>query len=196
MDQDGIWMGAFAYALMISREQLQEVLKPIVEKHGLRLFDLEYPTSHSPTLRVYVWKSSKQTEESGERRGVTLDECAAVSREISEWVEREEFGGPELLLEVSSPGINRRLRSPEHFAGAVGERVKLKVRSEANGAKRQSLVGRVLKVDSGDLVLQPSKPGGPEQKKGQKTRADSDDAQEPIVVPLREIEEARVDFVF
>jgi ribosome maturation factor RimP len=80
------------------------------------------------------------------------------------------------VLEVSSPGINRKLTRPEHFAGAVGERVKLVV--EEPGAERCSMKGVILSCRDGQVELQD------EESKG------------PMQVAISAIKRAQVDFEF
>ena len=82
------------------------------------------------------------------------------------------------MLEVSSPGVNRRLRLPQHFPGAVGERVRVKFRSEGNVYR---VVTGVLFAVDGDVLFV-----NDEQSK----------QKEPIRVSLSDIKEARVDFKF
>jgi hypothetical protein len=77
-------------------------------------------------LRVFV------TGPNGAAIGV--GECAKLSKRIIDLEDAEELMPGETLLEVSSPGINRRLRRPEHFARAVGERVKITVEHQKEGS--------------------------------------------------------------
>ena len=199
---------------MFSREDLQNAFRVIAEEKGLNLFDLDYPTISTPTLRVYVWRKpdskpgeNSSTEESSksvspERRGVTLDECAQVARTISDWLETNNVEGSDTwLLEVSSPGINRRLRLKEHFESAIGERVKLKLLQDVQSAdgeetarKRESIVGQLIEVGDSSLVIRAI---DETVAKGRKVkRSPSSGAVKKINVSLGSIEEARVDFVF
>jgi len=205
---------------MFSREDLQNAFRGIVEEKGLSLFDIDYPTVSTPTLRVYIWRMpSSNVEDSpapkgdakdlkAERRGVTLDECAQVARAITSWLETNNVEGSDAwLLEVSSPGINRRLRLKEHFESAIGERVKLKLFHGSNslseaaepvskelGQKRESIVGQLIEVGESSLVIRAV---DETIAKGRKIkRSPSSGAVKKINVTLGSIEEARVDFVF
>lgn len=217
---------------MFSREDLQSAFRAIAEEKGLSLFDIDFPTVGTPTLRVYVWRAPEaggrdralqgslkgqaknHNAENGqdipERRGITLDECADVARAITSWLDQSNIEGSDSwLLEVSSPGINRRLRLKEHFESAIGERIKLKllrpipdVSDDLEGAghlgraaKKESLVGELLDVRQEGLMLRVFDAA---LKKGRKAKRSPSAAMpvKEIIVPLNAIEEARVDFVF
>jgi ribosome maturation factor RimP len=81
-------------------------------------------------------------------------------------------------LEVSSPGVNRTLRLPVHFSGAVGERVRLKFRNAQSSY--QVVTGQLRAVTDGILEVEV------EEKK----------LKETLSIPLAEVKEARVDFKF
>jgi len=104
-------------------ETLRERLAPAVSALGLDLYDVELTgAGRSRTLRVTV-------------TGVDLDAITEVTQAVSPILD----AAPELdgsyLLEVSSPGVERNLRTPAHFAGAVGETVSIKVRT-GEGTRR------------------------------------------------------------
>ena len=88
-------------------------------------------------LRVYIWRGMDNKE------AVTVGNCAAVSKALSRTTEFEELLPESSTLEVASPGINRRLRRPEHFSGALGERLKLTVTGldEENPTKKDTVTG-------------------------------------------------------
>jgi ribosome maturation factor RimP len=91
---------------------------------GLELFDLYLSGSgRGRTLRVIV-------ERAGEERGVDLDTIALASQAITPLLDDDvALAGP-FVLEVTSPGVERTLRRPEHFARAVGETVSVKYRTD------------------------------------------------------------------
>lgn len=203
---------------IFSREELSVALKRIVEDSGLSLFDIDYPTVAAQTLRVYVWRPKPAKQESSdvkssaepgslkvgtEKCGVTLDECACVARQISTWFEQEEVSGSDdWLLEVSSPGVNRRLRLREHFESAVGERVKLTLllRDSNNNSSRKSIVGKIEGVagNTVDFSYREDTSGTGESLKRKKKvkRSPSSGATKHLTIELDSIEEARVDFCF
>src|ERR1019366_1679457 len=82
-------------------------LDPLLSSLGLELYDAEFS---SGTLNVVVTKAG----------GVDLEGLTKANRAISEWLDAEEPIASRYTLDVSSPGLERRLRTPAHFLGAVG----------------------------------------------------------------------------
>ena len=98
------------------RDQLIELLQPVVVNLGYELWELEYAArSGGGLLRLYI--DSPQ--------GITLDDCERVSRAVSAVMDEEDPIAGHYTLEVSSPGLDRVLRTAEHFARFNGERVKV-----------------------------------------------------------------------
>jgi len=97
--------------------QMKRIMEPILDFYGLFLWDLEF-RKQGPKwlLRVYIDKES----------GVTLDDCEAVSRDLGVALDVEDLIPHAYTLEVSSPGLDRALRMPEHFKRFVGSRIKVK----------------------------------------------------------------------
>lgn len=100
-----------------------------------------------------------------------------VSKSISRFDEESAIIPNETVLEVSSPGVNRRLRLPDHFHSALGERIKLSGKRHDSG-KNFSLKGQLVAFDKGLVQV----------KVNSEERTES--------VRLDEIREARVDFKF
>lgn len=95
-----------------------DTIAKIVEECGLLLYDTEVTTEFDKRIfRIYI--TSKE--------GVTLDDCAKVSRILSPIFDVEPPLEGEYLLEVSSPGIERKLTKPEHYLASIGEKVKVKL---------------------------------------------------------------------
>ncbi|WP_295418365.1 ribosome maturation factor RimP [Sulfurovum sp.] len=97
---------------------LDTQIAKIIEAHGAALYDTEVVTEFDETIfRVYITKAG----------GVELDLCATISNELSPFLDvHPPMNGP-YRLEVSSPGIERKLTKPVHFKNAIGEKVKVKV---------------------------------------------------------------------
>ena len=114
---------------MADFEHLEEALAPVVADHGLELVDLEFISERSGwVLRLFVDRS-----ESG---GVTIEDCARVSRDCSVTLDAEDLLDRKYRLEVSSPGVERRLRKREHFQRQLGKRVRVVLRESLGGRKR------------------------------------------------------------
>lgn len=105
--------------------KIAEALEPVVQAKGLEIWDVERSGN---SLRVSVDRPG----------GVDLDALADLSAAISELLDRREDLAPtgHYELDVSSPGLERRLRYPQHFARSVGREVALKTSLEVNGARR------------------------------------------------------------
>ena len=99
---------------MINLEQITK----IVESCGVSLYDTEVASEFDKKIfRIYI--SSKE--------GIGLDKCEEISRILSPIFDLEPPLEGEYFFEVSSPGIERKLVKPEHFAASIGEKVKLKL---------------------------------------------------------------------
>ncbi|WP_019612987.1 ribosome maturation factor RimP [Psychromonas ossibalaenae] len=108
-------------------ERLTAMFKPNVEDLGYELVGIEYIRAgkHS-TLRVYI----------DQEAGILVDDCAAVSREISALMDVEDPITNEYTLEVSSPGLERPLFSAEQYAEFIGAEVKVQLRMPIQNRRR------------------------------------------------------------
>jgi ribosome maturation factor RimP len=97
---------------------LEEQIAKIIEANGAALYDIETTTEFDETIyRVLITKTG----------GVNLDLCATISNELSPFLDVHPPMSGQYRLEVSSPGIERKLSKPVHFKNAIGEKVKLKI---------------------------------------------------------------------
>jgi ribosome maturation factor RimP len=119
---------------------------------GFELVDLRrVGTLERPILQVRV-----DRPDSRPGQGITADDCAGISRSLERFLESSAMVGPRYVLEVSSPGIERPLRWPEHWRRFVGRRAR--VRARAIGGRRE--VEIVAVPDDGHVTLRPE--GGDE----------------------------------
>jgi ribosome maturation factor RimP len=95
-------------------DRVRALLEPIVAREGFELVEVEWLREGSWVLRLYVDRPGA---------GVTIDDCQALSRIVEPVLDVEELIEPAYHLEVSSPGVERPLRKPEHFQRFAGERV-------------------------------------------------------------------------
>jgi ribosome maturation factor RimP len=126
-------------------EKVRGIAAPLAEAEGLELVDVELagPGGH-PTLRLYIDKEG----------GVSLDDCTSVSRAVSAALDVEDPIEGAYELEVSSPGLDRPLRTPEHFQRFAGRRARIKAYgpiAEAGG--RKSFVGTLQGFADGRAVI-------------------------------------------
>jgi ribosome maturation factor RimP len=124
------------------REKLIALSEPLLGQLGYELVDLEYaPGRAHALLRIFIDRPE----------GVGLDDCERVSREISALFDVEDPVPTGYTLEVSSPGLDRVLRTPEHFQRFVGARVRLELRIARGGRRRST--GRLEALNAEGIEL-------------------------------------------
>jgi ribosome maturation factor RimP len=118
---------------------LETQIAKIIEANGAFLYDTEIVTEFDETIfRILVTKVG----------GVKLDLCASISHELSPFLDVHPPMSQAYRLEISSPGIERKLVKPLHFQNAIGEKVKLK---STHGDK---IKGTLKSADNKGLVIE------------------------------------------
>lgn len=154
------------------KQELWTILDELCSKEGVALFDIEVPQLRTTgILRVYISRSKGDG-------GIQHEHCAGVSHSILNHPQVEEILPGNVTLEVSSPGINRKLSRSEHFSDAVGERVRVSFRTEEG--KKTTITGDLKKFDGEVLHVLTDE--------GKKSTDCS--------IPISSVQEARVDFLF
>ena len=116
---------------------------PVVEGAGCALWDVEYVKEAGTWfLRVYIDKEG----------GVSIDDCEAVSRPLSDLLDEADPIEGSYTFEVSSAGADRPLKKPEHFARFQGEEVEVKLYRPREG--RKEFVGRLRGYEDGCVTLE------------------------------------------
>ena len=124
------------------REKLITLIEPLLGQLSYELVDLEYvPGRTHAVLRVFIDRPE----------GVGLDDCERVSHELSALLDVEDPVPVGYTLEVSSPGLDRVLRTPAHFQRFVGERIWLELRAAREGRRRYT--GRLEGFDAEGIEL-------------------------------------------
>jgi ribosome maturation factor RimP len=127
--------------------EISALLAPTVESLGLELLGTEYlPSPGGAVLRLYIDVPAGEAE-----RMVGIEDCEAVSREVSAQLDVEDPISGNYTLEVSSPGIDRPLFAPAHYARYVGQSAKVGLKLPQDGRRR--LQGRIDKVEGGSIVF-------------------------------------------
>jgi ribosome maturation factor RimP len=128
-------------------EKIKGTVEPVLESEGLELIDLEYrKEGRGWVLRIFMDKSG----------GVTLDDCAEMSRQLGDLVEVEELIPQAYTLEVSSPGLDRPLKTEKDFLRSIGKLIQLSTSLSVEG--RTFFKGILMEYQaSGDLRLADSK---------------------------------------
>ena len=116
---------------------------PAVEGAGCTLWDVEYvKEAGSWFLRVYIDKEG----------GVSIDDCEAVSRPLSDLLDQADPIEGSYTFEVSSAGADRALKKPEHFQQFLGQEVEVKLYRPREG--RKEFVGVLKSYEEGDVTLE------------------------------------------
>ena len=134
--------------------EISSLLAPTVASLGVELMGAEYlPSPGGAVLRLYidVPADDMSIDADGQPRSVTIEECEAVSREVSAQLDVQDPISGNYTLEVSSPGIDRPLFTAAHYQRFVGEVAKVTLRLPQDGRRR--LQGRIERVEAGTVVL-------------------------------------------
>lgn len=112
---------------MLDLDRLTALIEPVVDSAGAELVDLEVAGSRGrPIVRAYVDTES----------GVTLDECARLSRRLERTLEGAGAVPERYVLEVSSPGLERPLRRRRHFERFQGREISVRLYRKLGDRKR------------------------------------------------------------
>jgi ribosome maturation factor RimP len=122
--------------------QVEEISESLVVSEGMELVDLEY-RREGPRwmLRLFIDKEG----------GVTVDDCARISRELGDLLDVKDLIPQAYVLEVSSPGLNRRIRKKKDFSRFAGKKVQLLLVSPKDG--RRKIVGDLVGVEGEEVVV-------------------------------------------
>jgi ribosome maturation factor RimP len=128
-------------------ERITSVAQPLLDSLGIELVELEYrKEGHGMVLRLFIDKPG----------GILLDDCAEVSRELSELLDVEEIIESNYNLEVSSPGLNRPLTKTSDYERYAGRLVKVRtfeMVADDAGNKRKTFLGVLQGLKDGVVSL-------------------------------------------
>jgi ribosome maturation factor RimP len=127
----------------VGEKDVEALVAPVVEAAGLEVWEITFGRELGrPILRVTVDREG----------GVDLDTIADLSERLSRRLDLEGFAGDKAYsLEVSSPGLERQLRSPRHFELSVGQKVKLKTVEPVDG--HRVFEGALVSADAEAIVI-------------------------------------------
>ena len=124
-------------------KRVSELTEQALSDLGFELVDVEYLANHGRwVLRLYIDKAG----------GVTIDDCARVSRELGPLIDVNDVITHEYTREVSSPGVDRPLKKEADFAGAIGAKIKVRMGKANEG--RRNYTGILRKLDGEMLHLE------------------------------------------
>jgi ribosome maturation factor RimP len=123
-------------------DEIRKVIEPVISALGIEIDDIEFGRMKGRSLlRVYIEKEG----------GVTIDDCERVSREIEAVLDVEDPIPYSYVLEVSSPGLDRPLRSREDFKRYAGRTIRVITRDPIE--KQTFFVGKLVEAGDVDVAL-------------------------------------------
>ena len=129
--------------MALDLEHVREIAQRVTASQGLELWDLEFRGGgKSRLLRIYIDRPE----------GVTHEDCANVSREVGTILDVEDAVPGSYTLEVSSPGLDRRLRNAGDYERYVGSKVKVQTRDLVENQKH--FEGRLVRLQDGRVTLE------------------------------------------
>jgi ribosome maturation factor RimP len=123
-------------------ERVREFAESLLPAMGLELFDVQFRREgHGWVLRLVVDKEE----------GVTLDDCSQVSRETSDFLDVEDIIDHPYHLEVSSPGLERPLRTMAECQRHLGKKVRIKLKEEIDS--QRVIIGELKQAEKDELTV-------------------------------------------
>ncbi|MGM0575872.1 MAG: ribosome maturation factor RimP [Myxococcota bacterium] len=139
-------------------ERLEQIIEPIVDREGFELVDVVYkPAGKRSRLQVMIDRQGRTTYRPPDQAppdepgGVGIGDCVRVSKALSHVLDVEDVIPSAYHLEVTSPGIDRPLKRPEHFDRARGMKVRVKTRIPVEGAS--FFVAPLVDADADRIAL-------------------------------------------
>ncbi len=145
------------------KEKVKELLQPILEEQDLKLVDIEWVKEGKPVLRIYIYNPE----------GTSIDNCEFVSRRIGAVLDVEDIIPHSYTLEVSSPGLNRKLKNKEEYEIFKGRDIKIVTNEPIED--KNVFKGKLLGLDEEENVKVEEK-------------------EKEVKIPLEKISKAQLDF--
>ena len=128
--------------ILQQKHPLDDLLEPVIEKMGFEVVRVMTIGVSNPTLQIMI--------ERKDGKNLVVDDCAAVSRAVSEILDEKDPIEGEYSLEVSSPGLDRPLTKPKHFERFAGYEAKIETDEAVDGRKR--FKGKLRGVDENKII--------------------------------------------
>ena len=124
-------------------QQTEELLLPIIDRHGFELVDVEYVKEAGTWyLRAYIDKPG----------GITVDDCEVVSRAFSDILDEKDYIEDTYIFEVSSPGLGRPLKKEKDFARSIGEEVEIRTYRAID--RQKEFIGILVEYDKDTVTIE------------------------------------------
>ena len=122
--------------------RVEAYLLPLMERHGFELVDVEYVKEAGTWyLRAYIDKEG----------GIGVDDCEVISRDLSDWLDEEDFIDDSYVLEVSSPGLDRPLKKEKDYIRSMGRDVDVRLYRAVD--KQKEFTGALTAYDDTTVTL-------------------------------------------
>ena len=126
------------------KQKTEELLRPITEEYGVEIYDIEYVKEGADYyLRAYIDKED----------GVNIGDCENVSRALSDALDAADFIPDAYILEVSSPGLGRKLTKDRHLDRSIGDEVDIRFYKPPDGFKTKELSGVLEGYDPEHIIV-------------------------------------------
>ena len=123
--------------------EIYEMVKPIADELNYDIYHVEYVKENGELyFRIYIEKDG----------GITLSDCEALSRRVSDLMDEKDPIKDPYFLEVSSPGLNRTLFTEEHYKRFIGREVMVKFTKSVDGKK--NIKGILKEVNEDSIVVE------------------------------------------
>ena len=123
--------------------QIYEMVKPIADELNYQIYHIEYVKENGEYyLRIYIEKEG----------GITLSDCEALSRRVSDVMDEKDPIADPYFLEVSSPGLNRTLFTEEHYKRFIGREVMVRFTKAIDGKKNAK--GILKEVNEDNIIVE------------------------------------------
>ena len=124
-------------------EKITELSEKICSENDAYLYDIEMvKEGKNQILRIYVDKEN----------GINIDECEQISRLISDEMDKEDYVKGAYNLEVSSPGVERKLKTQKHYEMALGKMIEITLYAPIDGEK--NFIGKLLSSDKENICIE------------------------------------------
>ena len=128
-------------------ERVEKLLSEKIESIGYELYDVEYSKEgKNYFLRIFIDKPD----------GIDLNDCEKVSNEINEILDKADYIKEQYYLEVSSPGIERRLRKDKHLEQNISKNVEIKLFKKDNNGKKE-YTGKLKAFNQEEIIIETDK---------------------------------------
>lgn len=127
---------------MQKKHPIYDLVAPVIENMGFDVVRIMTIGQQNPTVQIMIERQDGEN--------LVVDDCAAVSRAVSAILDEKDPIDGEYSLEVSSPGLDRPLTKPEHFARFVDYEAKIETDEAVDGRKR--FKGKIIALDNGNVI--------------------------------------------